>query len=110
VLSRIIRLRLSYEGTASQAPASLFLKMGLPERIGGGWNGGCREVAFYNQVAAAMLARLVPRCFEAAFDEATQAMARPARGPYGINLSRKAKRSISMVGMSFLDRTPSVRH
>ena len=73
VLSRIIRLRLTYEGAGSQAPASLILKTGLPGRIGGGWNGGRREVAFYNQVAAAMLARLVPGCFEAAFDEDTQA-------------------------------------
>ena len=31
ILSRIIRLRLSYDGPATDAPASLILKTGLPE-------------------------------------------------------------------------------
>jgi len=31
ILSRIIRLRLSYDGPAADAPASLILKTGLPE-------------------------------------------------------------------------------
>src|SRR6266446_3748854 len=34
ILSRIIRLRLSYDGAAEEAPASLILKTGLPERAG----------------------------------------------------------------------------
>jgi hypothetical protein len=32
ILSRIVRLRLSYDGAARQTPASLILKTGLPER------------------------------------------------------------------------------
>jgi hypothetical protein len=65
VLSRIIRLRLTYEGASAGAPSSIVLKTGLPERIGGDWSGGRQEVAFYTQVAPAMPARVVPRCFEA---------------------------------------------
>lgn len=64
VLSRIIRLRLSYEGTAENAPASLILKTGLPERITPGWNAGRQEVAFYTKVAPAAPGIPVPRCFE----------------------------------------------
>jgi hypothetical protein len=37
ILSWIIRLRLSYQG-ASDAPKSVILKTGLPERAGGTWN------------------------------------------------------------------------
>src|SRR5215472_17548350 len=33
VLSRITRVRLTYEGNVSGAPSSLFLKTGLPERV-----------------------------------------------------------------------------
>jgi hypothetical protein len=69
ILSRIIRLRLTYDGTAAGAPASLILKTGLPERAGARWNSGRREVAFYTQLAAAMSARLVPRCFGAVWRE-----------------------------------------
>ena len=69
ILSRIIRLRLSYDGPAADAPASLILKTGLPEREGRGR--GRQEVAFYTHVAAAMSARLVPRCFDAVWREDT---------------------------------------
>jgi hypothetical protein len=68
ILSRIIRLRLSYEGAAAGAPRSLILKTGLPERADAKWNAGRHEVAFYTQVAAVMVARLAPRCFEAVWD------------------------------------------
>lgn len=71
ILSRIIRLRLSYDGAAQEAPASLILKTGLPERAAARWNSGRREVAFYTQIAAAMPARLVPRCFDAVWHEET---------------------------------------
>ena len=71
VLSRITRLRVSYEGAAPAAPTSLIVKTGLPERWGAGWNGGRQEVAFYRQIAAAMSAGLVPRCFEGEWDGAT---------------------------------------
>jgi Phosphotransferase enzyme family len=70
VLSKIIRLRLSYN-RAADAPTSLILKTGLPERLTAGWNGGRQETAFYTQVAAAMPAGLVPRCFEAVWNENT---------------------------------------
>src|SRR4051812_10618089 len=65
VLSYIFRLRLTYEGAVGDAPRSLILKAGLPDRPGGPWIGGRHEVAFYAQVASAMPAGLVPRCFDA---------------------------------------------
>jgi hypothetical protein len=72
VLSKIIRLRLAYEGPAAGAPSSLIFKTGLPECMGGAWHGGQQETAFYRHVAVAMPAGLVPRCFEAHFDAGTQ--------------------------------------
>ncbi|HEY2538137.1 MAG TPA: phosphotransferase [Stellaceae bacterium] len=68
ILSRIIRLRLSYDGALAYTPRSLILKTGLPERPEVHWNSGHRETAFYQQVGAVMSARVVPRCFEAAAD------------------------------------------
>ena len=59
ILSRIIRLRLGYEGAAAGAPASLILKLGLLDRADGN-TGGRHEVAFYNEVAPASPAGLVP--------------------------------------------------
>jgi len=44
LLSKIIRLRLTYEGAASHAPNSIILKTALPEGIGGLWNAGRQEV------------------------------------------------------------------
>jgi hypothetical protein len=64
LLSRIIRLRLTYDG-ALDAPSSLILKTGLPDRASGLSHSGHREVEFYTQVAAVTVGRLVPRCFEA---------------------------------------------
>src|SRR5262245_41325509 len=72
LLSNIIRLRLTYDGAASNAPNSIILKTALPERIGGLWDAG-QEVAFYTEVAAVMSTRLVPRCFEAVWDPDTKA-------------------------------------
>ena len=72
ILSRIIRLRLSYDGPAAGAPASVILKTGLPERAETGSNGGRYEVAFYTQVAAAMPEAPVPRCFDAVWNEDTK--------------------------------------
>ena len=71
ILSRIVRLRLSYDGAAQEAPASLILKTGLPERAGARWNPGRKEVAFYTQIATAMSAHLAPRCFDAVWREDT---------------------------------------
>ena len=71
LLSRIIRLRLSYDSRAADAPASIILKTGLPERANARWKGGPNEVAFYTRIAAAMAGRVVPRCFEADCDAET---------------------------------------
>ena len=70
-LSRIIRLRLTYEPAAADAPSSLILKTARPDRVGGGWIGGRHEVGFYDQVAPAMSAVVAPRCFEAFWDAET---------------------------------------
>jgi hypothetical protein len=72
VLSHIVRLRLSYDGAAAGAPDTVILKTGLPDRAPT-WNAGRREVAFYQQVASAMAGRTVPRCYEAAWEQATNA-------------------------------------
>ena len=72
VVSQIRRLHLSYQNV-SDAPKTLILKTELPDRAGGMANAGRHEVEFYAQVAAAMSARLVPRCFEAAWDPDTKA-------------------------------------
>ena len=73
VLSRIVRLRLSYDGAAAGVPSALILKTAHPDRATPTWNAGRQEVAFYTDVAAATPARVVPRCFEAAWDKATNA-------------------------------------
>src|SRR5215470_6279170 len=64
LVSRIVRLRLAYDG-AADAPSSIILKTGLPDGPGNLWNSGRQEVAFYTQVAPAISGRVVPRCFEA---------------------------------------------
>jgi len=71
ILSRIVRLRLIYEGEARDAPSTIILKSGLPERLRR--NSGRNEVAFYTEVAPQMPAGLVPRCFEACWDAETRA-------------------------------------
>jgi hypothetical protein len=68
LLSRIIRLRLSYDSAATGAPRSLILKTGLPERADANWNSGRQEVAFLQQIAGKMAARSVPRRFDAVRD------------------------------------------
>lgn len=73
ILSRILRLRLSYDGKAADAPASVILKTGLPEPVATVWDLGLREVAFYTQIAPALRRGLVPLCFDAQYDEATRA-------------------------------------
>ena len=56
---------------ASGAPCSLILKTGLSERAVAQWNSGRQEVAFYTQIATQMSAPLVPRCFDAVWDDDT---------------------------------------
>jgi len=72
ILSRIVKLRLTYDGPAPDAPATLIFKTGLPERKGGEWSGGRREVAFYRQIGASVSGGLLPRCFAAEWDAATK--------------------------------------
>jgi hypothetical protein len=68
--SRIIRLRLTYDGPANPSPGSLIVKTGLPDRQGSEWSNG-REVIFYSDVAPSLPSDLVPRCFEAHHADAT---------------------------------------
>ena len=66
VLSHIFRLRLTYpgDGGRSGAPRTLILKAGLPDRPGGPWKPGQREVAFYRDVAPSTPAGLLLHCFD----------------------------------------------
>jgi hypothetical protein len=64
LLSRIMRLRLTYEGDAAVAPRSLIFKTSLPERMDPSWTSGPKEVAFYTKIAPATPAGLVPRCYD----------------------------------------------
>ena len=74
VLSRIERLKIGYDSPARDAPASLILKTGLPERLGNEtWDAGRQEVAFYTDVAPHMPERIVPVCFDAAWNPETRA-------------------------------------
>jgi hypothetical protein len=72
LLSRIARLRLTYDGDAGHGPQTLILKTGRPEGQGRQWMAGRQECAFYRDVATAMTQRLIPRCFAAHWDEATE--------------------------------------
>ena len=51
ILSRIIRLRLTYDGAVAAVPNSVILKTGLPDLAEGLLNAGRQEVAFYTQIA-----------------------------------------------------------
>jgi hypothetical protein len=70
ILSRILRLRLTYDRAPDQAPGSLILKTGLPERAAL-WKGGNREISFYRQIAAATPRATVLRCYDAEWDAST---------------------------------------
>src|SRR5205085_5743278 len=72
ILSRIIRLRLTYD-RQTDAPASIIFKTGLGDRANDVWDSGRQEVAFYSQVAPLMTSGLVPRCFEAQWNADTRA-------------------------------------
>ena len=71
LVSRIIRLRLTYDGPANALPGSLIVKTGLAEQPGSEWSGGNKEVAFYSDVAPSLPPGLVPRCFDAHHADAT---------------------------------------
>jgi Ecdysteroid kinase-like family len=63
--SHTFRLRLDYEGPAAGAPGSVILKMGYLDSDGRSSYANALEIAFYRDVAPALPARVVPRCFEA---------------------------------------------
>jgi hypothetical protein len=65
LLSRIIRLRLTYDRVRPDAPASIILKTGLDGSPSVTWNGGRQEVEFYTKVAPMLSGSVVPRCFDA---------------------------------------------
>ncbi|MGO4334912.1 aminoglycoside phosphotransferase [Labrys sp. KB_33_2] len=71
--SPTLRLHLTYNDATVDAPSSLILKTGLPDSDGGSPENARREVAFYRDVASAMSARVVPRRFEASWNENTKA-------------------------------------
>jgi hypothetical protein len=73
LVSRIMRLRLAYEGAAESAPGSLILKIALPGRSNEGpFVQGANEIAFYAKVAPAMPVGMVPRCFDSAWQAETR--------------------------------------
>ncbi len=78
IRSSTVRLALTYEGCAADAPASLFLKTALFGRDGRPVHTNHREIAFYRDVAPALPAGLVPRCYGAV--DATEA------GPWSLFL------------------------
>jgi Ser/Thr protein kinase RdoA (MazF antagonist) len=59
------RLHLNYEGRAEDGPDSVILKTGHLDGAGHPATTNDREIAFYRDVAPALPANLVPRCFEA---------------------------------------------
>ena len=73
IVSHIIRLDLSYDGPARDAPASVILKIAHPNYASRLWIAGRQEVAFYTEVAPLMSAHLIPRCFEGSWDAETHA-------------------------------------
>jgi hypothetical protein len=77
LMSRIVRLELTYEGAAERAPASLILKTWRPrEGVPDAWS--AREVLFYDTVAPATPAGLLLRCFDAGRSPETKG--EPRRG------------------------------
>jgi hypothetical protein len=73
ILSHIVRLKLSYDGVATGAPPSLFLKSAHKDRLDPSWVAGRQVVAFYTEVAPHLPTGLVPRCFDADWNAETNA-------------------------------------
>jgi hypothetical protein len=73
LLSRIARLKLTYDHAATTAPASLFLKVARADRQEPSWVSGRQEVAFYSKVAALIAPGAVPHCFDASWNADTNA-------------------------------------
>lgn len=69
--SRLLRLHLTYDGDAENAPRSLIVKTGHREQNSDPLSVvGRQEVAFYADIASRMSAPAVPRCFEAVYEAA----------------------------------------
>jgi hypothetical protein len=73
ILSHIYRLRLAYDGQHASAPATLILKTQPVGRPAGPWKSGKHEVAFYRDIAAAVPPGIAPRCFDAHWDDGSEA-------------------------------------
>jgi len=63
--SLTLRLRLTYEGPAGDAPSYVILKTGHVDGTGRSPSANHHEIQFYRNIAPALPERLVPRCFEA---------------------------------------------
>ena len=63
--SHTLRLRLDYESPAADAPSSMIFKTGHLDCAGHPSSTNDGEIAFYRDIAPALPARVVPRCFEA---------------------------------------------
>jgi len=50
LMSRILRLRLSYDQAEPRAPLTVIVKTDRGDGASAAWNGGQKEVAFYTQV------------------------------------------------------------
>lgn len=72
IVSHIIRLGLSYDAPADDAPRSLILKVAHPDFASKLWKAGRQEVAFYSKVAPAMPG-LTPRCYGNDWNDETKA-------------------------------------
>lgn len=72
LLSRIIRLRPSYDGDHAAAPTSIFLKTNRADRASL-WSEMNQEITFYSNIAPCMPAGYVPRCFDASWNVETKA-------------------------------------
>ena len=73
ILSRIIRVRLTYSAPIDDAPRSLIFKTCHPDRVGDALHAGRQEVAFYDRIAPLTVTNITPRCFEAYRDAETSA-------------------------------------
>ena len=73
IMSHIYRLQLANDGAPNGAPASLILKTAPVGRPPVPWKPGRQEVAFYRDIASASPPGLVPRCFDAHWDDASEA-------------------------------------
>jgi hypothetical protein len=73
LVSHIMRLDLSYDGPAHDAPRSVIFKIAHPNYASKLWNSGRQEVAFYTELAPLMSAQLTPRCYEGSWNAETHA-------------------------------------